>query len=226
MSHFEKFIHNQKLLTAIVIALVICYAILSILVAHHPVPNLDVKISLWVQKYHTAWLDQLMLAISFFGELPYSLLLVLLISGIFFKLKYKREAYFLLLILLSGLLILGLKNIIDRPRPTAFYVRLVEINRFHSFPSGHVMSYLIFFGFLIVLMQKLPNVPRVLRNTIIAFSAFLICTIPLSRVYLGAHWFSDTLGGLILGFVCLLPLCYFYFKRNGDKAEAPSPLSN
>jgi len=196
------------------------------MVAHHPVPSLDVKISMWVQKYHTDWLDQVMLGISFFGELPYSLLLVLLISGIFFKLKYKREAYFLLMISLSGLLILGLKNIIDRPRPTAFYVRLVEINRFHSFPSGHVMSYLIFFGFLILLMKKLPNVPKALRITVISLSAFLICTIPISRVYLGAHWFSDTLGGLILGVVCLLPLCYFYLKRNGDKAEAPSPLSN
>lgn len=226
MTYLEKLISNKKFVLAAIVALGICYAILSVLIVQHPIPNLDVKISLWVQQYHSDWLDKLMLGISFFGELPYSLLMVLLISGIFFRLKYKREAYFLLAISLSGLLILGLKNIIDRPRPTAFYVRLVEINRFHSFPSGHVMSYFIFFGFLIVLMYKLPNISPGIKKAVSYIASFLIVSIPISRIYLGAHWFTDTLGGLLLGLLCLLPLCHFYFKRNGDKAEAPSPSSN
>lgn len=194
-------------------ALIISFISLSIFVVHHPIPNLDLKISLFIQKYHSDPLDKIMLAISFFGELPYSLLMVIIVAAIFYLFKFKREAYFIISILSSGLLILGIKNVIDRPRPTEFYVRLVEINRFQSFPSGHVLSYVLFFGFMIVLMKTLKTIPKITRNIITYVSAFYMITIAFSRVYLGAHWFTDTLGGFILGLICLFPLCYFYFKK-------------
>ncbi|RZL47354.1 MAG: phosphatase PAP2 family protein [Pedobacter sp.] len=204
---------SRNLLMISLFTLIICFMILSVLVIHHPVPALDVKISLFVQKIHSDILDKIMLAISFFGELPWSLLMVLAVATVFFLAKFKRESYFITSILLSGLVILGIKSIINRPRPTAFYVRLVEVNRFQSFPSGHVMSYVLFFGFMIILMRTMKNVPTLIRNLVTYISAFLMITIPFSRVYLGAHWFSDTAGGFILGLICLFPLCYFYFKK-------------
>ncbi|RYG07804.1 MAG: phosphatase PAP2 family protein, partial [Chitinophagaceae bacterium] len=151
-----------------------------------------------VQKYQDKWLDKLMLAISFFGELPWSLISVLVVASIFYFNKYKREGFFISTTLFSGLIILGIKNVINRPRPTSFYVRLVEVNRFQSYPSGHVLSYVLFFGFLIVLMQNLKTIALVWRNLITGISAFLIITIAPSRIYLGAHWFTDTLGGFLL----------------------------
>ena len=191
----------------------ISFTLLSIFIDHHPVPILDHKISLFVQHYHSDWLDKVMLGISFFGELPYSLLMVIIVAGIFYINKFRRESYFILSILLSGLFILAVKNIIDRPRPTQFYVRLVEINRFQSFPSGHVLSYVLFFGFMIVLMKELKTIPQITRNIITYLSAFYIITIAFSRIYLGAHWFTDTLGGFILGVFCLLLLSYFYLRK-------------
>lgn len=204
---------NRNFLLICLFALIITFIILSFLVVQHPVPALDIKISLLVQKIHSDVLDKIMLAISFFGELPWSLLMVLVVAAVFFLSKYRRESYFITSILLSGLVILGIKNIINRPRPTAFYVRLVEVNRFQSFPSGHVMSYVLFFGFIIILMKTLKNVPETIRQFVIYISAFLMIAIPFSRVYLGAHWFSDTIGGFILGLICLFPLCYFYFNK-------------
>ncbi len=195
------------------IALIVSFVLLGNFVSHHPVPIFDHKISLFVQQYHSDALDNIMLGISIFGELPYSLLLVIIIAGIFHIYKYKRESYFIASILLSGVIILVVKNMVNRPRPTAFYVRLVEINRFHSFPSGHVLSYFLFFGFMIILMRELKDIPKALRKAVTYFSWFLILTIAFSRIYLGAHWFSDTLGGFILGLICLFPLCYFYFKK-------------
>ncbi|WP_316785284.1 phosphatase PAP2 family protein [Pedobacter frigiditerrae] len=200
-------------LIILLIALIISFILLGNFVSHHPVPLFDHKISLFVQKYHSDTLDKIMLGISIFGELPYSLLLVIIIAGLFHIYKYKRESYYIASILLSGLIILGVKNMVNRPRPTAFYVRLVEINRFHSFPSGHVLSYFLFFGFMIILMRTLKDIPKALRRAVTYFSWFLILTIAFSRIYLGAHWFSDTIGGFILGLICLFPLCYFYFKK-------------
>ncbi|MGF1925889.1 MAG: phosphatase PAP2 family protein [Bacteroidia bacterium] len=199
----------------------LCFIILALFVSANPIPAFDLDISLFVKKFHSEALDEVMLAISLFGELPYSLIMVVLVALIFYMYKYKREALFILSIMLSGLVILAVKSIIDRPRPTEFYVRLVEINRFRSFPSGHVLSYIVFFGFMIVLMQHLKTIPLLLRRIISYSSAFFMLMIPFSRVYLGAHWFTDTLGGVILGLICLLPLRYFYLKplkiRNGDQ---------
>ncbi len=203
---------KRRLLQLFLFTLTIGFILLTYYVSVNPIPPFDHQISLFIQKYHSDPLDKIMLAISIFGELPYSFILVLIVATIFYRLKYKRESYFILSILCSGLIILGVKNIIDRPRPTEFYVRLVEINRFQSYPSGHVLSYILFFGFMMVLMRKLKHLPLLTRNIISYTSLFFIITIAFSRVYLGAHWFSDTLGGFMLGLICLVILCYFYLK--------------
>lgn len=205
---------NLKLVLTLLIILIISFITLSFFIARHPILPFDLEVSLALQKYQAKWLDKTMLAISFFGELPWSLLSVLVVAAIFHIKKYKRESYFIALTLFSGLIILGVKNVINRPRPTSFYVRLVEVNRFQSYPSGHVLSYVLFFGFLIVLMQNLKTIPKNLRTFITGLSIFLIVMIAPSRIYLGAHWFTDTVGGFILGLICLFPLCYFYFKKN------------
>lgn len=205
---------NRKSLIASLFILIIFFIALSFFVAHHLIWQFDIKTSLFIQKYQTGWLDKIMLGISFFGELPYSLLSVVIVAAIFYWQKYKREALFISTTLLSGLIILGVKNIINRPRPTSFYVRLVEVNRFQSYPSGHTLSYVLFFGFLIILMKTLPGIPKVTRLIVAYISAFLIITIAPSRIYLGAHWFTDTLGGFLLGLICLFPLCYFYFRKS------------
>jgi len=204
---------KRNTLIFILAVLLVSFATLSFFIAQHPVLAFDIKTSLFIQQYHADWLDKVMLAISFFGELPYSLLSVIIVAAIFYWQKYKREGIFISTVLLSGLIILGIKNMINRPRPTAFYVRLVEVNRFQSYPSGHVLSYTLFFGFLIILMNTSKNIPKNTKNIVTYLSAFLIVTIAPSRIYLGAHWFTDTVGGFILGLICLFPLCYFYFKK-------------
>ncbi|WP_293311708.1 phosphatase PAP2 family protein [Pedobacter sp. UBA5917] len=204
---------KRNTLIFILLILIVAFAGLSYFIAQHPILAFDIRTSLFIQQYHADWLDKVMLAISFFGELPYSLLSVVIVAAIFYWQKYKREGIFISTVLLSGLIILGIKNIINRPRPTAFYVRLVEVNRFQSYPSGHVLSYTLFFGFLIILMYHLKSIPKTTRNIITYLSAFLVVTIAPSRIYLGAHWFTDTVGGFLLGLICLFPLCYFYFRK-------------
>lgn len=205
------FKRNTLILTLIL--LILAFTALSLFIFHHPITPLDISISGLIQKYQANWLDQVMLAISFFGELPFSLISVLAVAAIFYWKKFKREAFFISTILFSGLIILGIKNIINRPRPTLSHVRLVEVFRFQSYPSGHVLSYFLFFGFLIILMNALKNIPKTTSIVVNSISVFLLIMIAPSRIYLGAHWFTDTVGGMLLGIICLFPLCYFYFQK-------------
>jgi membrane-associated phospholipid phosphatase len=201
------------------------FSLLAFMVYRHPINDFDISISHYIQQYHNLTLDHIMLWVSIFGELPFSIISVLTIALVFYFFKYKREAWFVASVSLTGLLILLLKNLFNRPRPTTEFVRLVESYRFNSFPSGHTLSYVVFFGFIIFLMRELTSLPILWRKILSIISYILIMAIPISRIYLGAHWFTDILGGFLMGLLYLYVLCYCYKKRNGDKAETLPPSS-
>lgn len=192
--------------------LLICFILLAIFVNRNPVNNFDISISHFVQKLHHPTLDRIMIFISAFGKVPIAFASMLITASIFWIFKYKREALFIMAISFTGVITFSLKRLLSRPRPTDEYVTLVESYKNHSFPSGHTLSYVVFFGFLIFLMQQLKNIPVYLRNIISIFSYFMFIVGPISRVYLGAHWFTDILGGILIGLLYLLLLNHFYKK--------------
>jgi undecaprenyl-diphosphatase len=79
----------------------------------------------------------------------------------------------------------------------------------YSFPSGHVMFYLGFFGFIWFLAFTLLK-PSLKRSLLLVFFGILIVLIGVSRVYLGEHWPSDVLGSYLLGSLTLAALIQFY----------------
>ena len=87
-----------------------------------------------------------------------------------------------------------LKRILQRPRPTEF--RIVEETGY-SFPSGHSMVSMAFYGYLIYLIYRyIKN--KYVKRTLITILSILICLIGISRIYLGVHYTSDVLGGFLL----------------------------
>ena len=87
-----------------------------------------------------------------------------------------------------------LKRILQRPRPTEF--RIVEETGY-SFPSGHSMVSMAFYGYLIYLIYRyIKN--KYVKWTLIAILSILICLIGISRIYLGVHYTSDVLGGFLV----------------------------
>ena len=93
-----------------------------------------------------------------------------------------------------------IKFIMQRPRPTEF--RIIEETGY-SFPSGHSMVSLAFYGYLVYLIYKYIN-NKHLKRTLIIILSVLICIIGVSRIYLGVHYTSDVLGGFLISLAYLI----------------------
>ncbi len=111
---------------------------------------------------------------------------------------------------LTGCVILNqvLKHIIRRARPVG--INLIKENGF-SYPSGHSMVSLAFYGFLIYLIIKADWNKKIKLLLVIVLS-IIILLIGISRIYLGVHYPSDVLSGFSLSLTYLLLSIYLYEK--------------
>lgn len=93
-----------------------------------------------------------------------------------------------------------LKRILQRPRPEEF--RIINESGY-SFPSGHSMISMAFYGFLIYLIYK--NVKnKYLKWSLITVLGILIISIGISRIYLGVHYTSDVVAGFLIAISYLI----------------------
>lgn len=86
-----------------------------------------------------------------------------------------------------------LKFIFRRPRPDEIYRLITESN--YSFPSGHAMISILFYGSIIVLINRSNIKHKKVLNTLIIL---IILLIGITRVYLGVHYVSDVIGGYLI----------------------------
>lgn len=138
------------------------------------------------------------------GYLIVLVLFVLLSWRIIKSWKYVLQSVAVLI--LATLSNMALKRFVDRARPGIEHLVTVKTL---SYPSGHAMGAMAFFGFLIYLIFKL-QIHKVLRFLIILLFALLILSIGISRIYLGVHYPSDVAGGFIAGFIWVV-FCILIF---------------
>jgi len=120
----------------------------------------------------------------------------------------RRQAVLLVVGLVAlALLQSGIKELMDRPRPTADLVELRAGFSSPSFPAGHVMSPTVLYGFLLYLALAL-KLPLVVRVALVGWITFLLALTGPANVYVGVHWPSDVVGGYVWGAVLALSLIY------------------
>ena len=95
-----------------------------------------------------------------------------------------------------------LKAIFQRQRPIGY--RLIEMTGY-SFPSGHAMVSMAFYGLLIYIIYHLVDNKR-LRSSLVTLNILIIILIGISRVYLGVHYLSDIITGYSISIIYLLLL--------------------
>jgi undecaprenyl-diphosphatase len=134
------------------------------------------------------------------------LLGTLLAVGLFVT-GHRREALVLLVLIFALPFVqAGIKNLIDRPRPTHELVDIRADFGSESFPAGHVMSPTVLYGFVIWLCATYRSQwPRWVCAGAIVLSAAVLSLTGVVNVWLGVHWPTDVIGGYAWGAVMVLP---------------------
>lgn len=155
--------------------------------------------STWVQSLGYDCLDVVMEAIAAAGTRIGVLATVGIALLVTVALGGPRPAGYLLAVATVGVIARTvLKMAIARPRPTEDLVRVMDIRDGYSFPSGHVMLYVVLLGSLYFLLYSSGLSGRTIR-LLQAIITITLALEGLSRVYLGLHWMSDVLAGYIFG---------------------------
>jgi undecaprenyl-diphosphatase len=183
--------------------------------------------ALQLEREDDPWTRDLFLAITQLGSVP--AMTALALFGALGLLVNGRRLLALVWVIApagGGLLDAGLKVFFERPRPEFRDPAISETTM--SFPSGHSMGSLIGYGMLAyLLVLALPRWWA--RVAVVGGLAGLVLAIGFSRIYLGAHYFSDVLGGYAVGgfwLAACLSGIETARRRRGQSAQTSSPAPN
>jgi membrane-associated phospholipid phosphatase len=184
--------------TVYIIALA-AFAVLAAFAHFYAYFDWDLTAARTLQSSRLPGLYSLMMAVSFFGNSLTPWILTTVTAILFLVSGRRSEMAGLILSAGGGPLVNRLlKLVIGRPRPVSDLVRVSVYPAAESFPSGHVTFYVCYFGFLFFVAYALLPRGSMARRLALAATALPIALVGLSRVYLGAHWPSDTLGAYLL----------------------------
>jgi membrane-associated phospholipid phosphatase len=168
----------------------------------------DNNVTAFVLSFRQEWLTQFLIFITTVGTRTGYLIIVALLTAyfVFRHRSWKFIVQTVAVLVLASLSNVALKEVINRARPTIEH--LVTVYTL-SYPSGHAMSAMGFYGFLIFLTLRY-DMNSWIRITLLILLGFLIFSIGLSRIYLGVHYPSDVLAGFIGGLIWVA-LCAIIF---------------
>lgn len=201
-------------LTLVVAATMFC-ALSTAVLQGSVLPQFDQSIYQLLQGLRTPLGDQLLIAVTELGDsfvnssIITAILVVLLLRRQFFA-----AGFWLLSTAGGACLVHLLKWSVQRPRPIEIYSGVSS----WSFPSGHATMSIMVYGSLAILVARGISSRRRWLPFAGAFAISLL--VAFSRIYLGAHWLSDVLAGLSLGWAWVALLGSYYLRRSQNRTPA------
>lgn len=191
-----------------IIILSCIFIIWTILVITNSLTLFDDKIYQFIISFQNDTLTNIMKVITSFAN-PLTIVSLCLASLLSLIWKYKASIYLIIVTIISTVFNFLTKNIVLRNRPD--HLRLIEETGY-SFPSGHAMGSIAFYGFIIFLLSKskINKYLKIFLSIIIGLTIFLI---GISRIYVGVHYPSDIIGGFLLGYIILISSIEFLTKK-------------
>ena len=182
------------------------FAALLVAVKANASAAFDASITLRLQAARSRWLGRLFHAVSWPGFPPQSRVIPPVVIALWWVAGRPFAAAFQLAGWGTAFLSTLVKAVVRRPRPMPPQVRVVVAPLGGtSFPSGHVLTYVGFYGMLAYLLAvELRD--QAARTTAITFLAGLVALVGPSRIQQGHHWPTDVLASYLLGSAYLLAL--------------------
>ena len=217
----EKLSNNSlKLLLFCMMCLI---AFMLVLLFRDRFATIDSVINLWVPSIQSNSLTYVAFAVSFVFDTYSLLVMTLAISAFLFIRSYRGESL-LLLVAMGGdtVLVATFKSLVHSPRPLN---GLVADSGF-SFPSGHTAGSIVFCGLIAYFAWQRWKNPKP-RALVVTLCVTTSSVVGFDRLYLNVHWFSDVLGGVMLGLSWLtFSILMFQLLKTDRKFRTKSPRRN
>ena len=197
MKKTKKFIKNNLKTIILVTITTLLFILLSYAVSSNKTNYIDALIHSYLIDIRNNNLTSILLFITNLGGATF---LIILSTILFIIIKKKKIPLYIFMNLTCAFLTNEItKSIFTKSRPIG--INLIDETGF-SYPSGHSMVSLSFYGFITYLLLK--NCKNNLIKTIIIISSIiLISLVGFSRIYLGVHYLSDVIGGFLLATIYL-----------------------
>jgi undecaprenyl-diphosphatase len=195
-----RFLRRYRLIVPIILGVIVFLALGAAIQSGALLRIWDEPVQKAVEETRTPTLNGVMHAVTHLGGHAAAFALPLLLIALVWR-RCKSTAMVLVVATLGRPLVeTVIKYLADRPRPD--FERLVPGNG-PSFPSGHVLAAVALWGLLPLIVGLLTN-RKFIWWCSVAVSVTVVVAVAASRVYLGVHWFSDVLGGLLVGSLYLM----------------------
>ena len=193
----------RQVVNRVAVAGLVClvgFGLLAWQVSQPGISPVDTAVTAFLHGLANPTLDALMEASSLLGSSPLLAVVVGLAAAFLVARRRRAEAAFMLLALVGSLVLDDiLKLLVQRPRPGFDWA---EVWPETSFPSGHAMDSFVVYLAIALVVWRVGG--RRIGLVTLVLAAVLAVSVGMSRVYLGAHWLSDVIGGYLAGALWLL----------------------
>lgn len=216
---------ETKILAALALLLVVAawtfLGILEDVVSGDPLVRTDAAVYRILQDLRTPLGDSLMVGFTELGDTTVVIAIaVIVFLWLAWKRAWRTAAYWVAAIGGASAINTGIKVALHRARPTE---NLYSGWSVFSFPSGHSTENAVLYGFLAFLIAR--RIRPTWGLPVALAAAILVALIAFSRLYLGAHWFSDVAGGLAFATAWLALLCIAYLHHQPSERGAGGLLA-
>ncbi|MDN3020073.1 phosphatase PAP2 family protein [Paenibacillus sp. BSR1-1] len=162
----------------------------------------DGKMDGFIRGFHDERLISIAKVISHLGGYRFCLMLTIILALVLVLNRYFLTSFVLFTAFIGTRFLRNLfKDVIERPRPEFSLIK----NHGKSFPSGHILYASMFYGLVlgVIWYVLMKNGNKAMAWFVCLLFVIILSLVGASRVYLGAHYSSDILGGIFLGIACL-----------------------